>query len=51
MLSKCKHRCAVSRVFDDNLTVFAGRLTICGYPKAVELIDLNERKKTTSPFL
>ncbi|KGO43598.1 hypothetical protein PEX1_058980 [Penicillium expansum] len=36
MLSKYKHRWAVSKVFDDNLTVCSGCMTICGWPKAIE---------------
>jgi hypothetical protein len=35
ILARCKHQCAVSRVFDGNLTVCSGR--ICGSPKAIEL--------------
>lgn len=36
MLSKSKHHGAVSGVFDDNLTVCSGCMTICGCPKAIE---------------
>ncbi|CAP98166.1 hypothetical protein PCH_Pc22g08780 [Penicillium rubens Wisconsin 54-1255] len=37
MPSKHKHHYAVSSVFDDNLTVCSGCMTICGCPKAIEL--------------